>query len=53
MISIEKCDKILRAHNLKLSNEEIQQVREQLYLFASIQMEFDNYNNNKNKDKER
>ena len=49
MLSIERCDKILRTHNLKLSNEEIQQVREQLYLFASIQMEFENYNYNKNK----
>ena len=46
MIAIEKCTKILRAHNLNLTNEEIKQVREQLYLFAAIQMEFENNNNN-------
>ena len=39
MISIERCDKLLRTHNLKLSNEEVKQVREQLYLFAALQME--------------
>lgn len=42
MISIEKCDKILRTHNLNLTNEEIKQVREQLYLFAALQMEHEN-----------
>ncbi len=42
MISIERCDKILRTHNLKLNNEEIKQVRKQLYLFAELQMEHEN-----------
>ncbi len=41
MISLEKCDKILRTHNLNLTNEEVKQVREQLYLFAALQMEFE------------
>lgn len=50
MIPIERCDKILRTHNLKLSNEEVKQVREQLYLFAALQMEFEK--NKKIKDEE-
>ena len=42
MISLERCDKILRTHNLNLTNEEVKQVREQLYLFAALQMEHEN-----------
>ena len=50
MISLERCNKILRTYNLNLTNEEVKQVREQLYLFATLQMEFEN--NKMIKDKE-
>lgn len=50
MIPLERCDKILRTHNLNLTNEEVKQVREQLYLFAALQMEHEN--NKKIKDEE-
>lgn len=42
MLSIERCKEILKANNLKLSDEEVKQVREQLYLFATLQMESEN-----------
>ncbi|MBQ3198360.1 MAG: hypothetical protein IJB63_09625 [Alistipes sp.] len=38
MLSIEKCKEILKKYNYNLSNEEIKQVREVLYLFAEIQI---------------
>ena len=38
MLSIEKCRDILKSHNYDLTNEEIKQVREFLYLFAEIQI---------------
>lgn len=38
MLSIEKCREILKSHNYDLTNEEIKQVREFLYLFAEIQI---------------
>ncbi len=41
MLSIERCDTILRTHNLKLNKEQLKQVREQLYLFAELQMEIE------------
>lgn len=41
MLTIERCKEILSTHNLKLNNEELKQVREQLYLFAELQMEFE------------
>ena len=37
-IIIEKCKEILKKYNYNLSNEEIKQVREVLYLFAEIQI---------------
>lgn len=42
MLSIERCDKVLKAQNLNLTNDEVKQVREFLYLFASLQVEIDN-----------
>lgn len=38
MLSIEKCKEILKSNNYSLSNEEVKQVREFLYLFAEIQI---------------
>ena len=38
MLSIEKCRDILKSHNYDLTNEEIKQGREFLYLFAEIQI---------------
>ncbi len=42
MLSIERCDKVLKEQNLNLKNDEVKQVREFLYLFASLQVEIDN-----------
>ena len=42
MLSIEGCDKALKAQNLNLTNDEVKQVREFLYLFASLQVEIEN-----------
>ena len=38
MLSIERCNEILIKNNHKLTNTEIKQVREILYLFAEIQI---------------
>ena len=38
MLSVERCDEILIKNNYKLTNTEIKQVREILYLFAEIQI---------------
>ena len=38
MLSIERCNEILLKNNYKLTNTEIKQVREILYLFAEIQI---------------
>ena len=38
MLSIESCKEILNKNNYKLSNEDIKQVREFLYLLAEIQI---------------
>jgi hypothetical protein len=38
MLSIERCNEILKTYNYNLTNEEIKQVREILYLFAEIQI---------------
>lgn len=38
MLSIERCNEILIKNNYKLTNTEIKQVREILYLFAEIQI---------------
>ena len=38
MLSIEKCNDILTKYNYKLTNAEVKQVREILYLFAEIQI---------------
>lgn len=38
MLSIERCKDILKSHDCDLTNEEIRQVREFLYLFAEIQI---------------
>lgn len=38
MLSIERCNEILKTYNYQLKNEEIKQVRELLYLFAEIQI---------------
>lgn len=46
MLSIERCDKVLKAQNLNLTNDEVKQVREFLYLFASLQVEIENNKQN-------
>ena len=38
MLSIERCDEVLLRNNYRLTNTEIKQVREMLYLFAEIQI---------------
>ena len=38
MLSIERCNEILIKSNYKLTNTEIKQVREILYLFGEIQI---------------
>ena len=38
MLSVERCNEILINNNYKLTNSEIKQVREILYLFAEIQI---------------
>lgn len=38
MLSVERCNEILINNNYKLTNSEIKQVREMLYLFAEIQI---------------
>ena len=42
MLSIERCNEILRSHNYKLTNEEVKQVRDFLYLFAENQIDAEN-----------
>lgn len=44
MLSIERCNAILKANNLSLNNEEIKQVRDYLYFLAGLQVEADNNN---------
>ena len=39
MISIERCREILGKYGKELTNEEIKQIRETLYLFAGIQID--------------
>lgn len=39
MISLERCREILNAEDHKLSNEEIKEIRDYLYLLANIQLE--------------
>ena len=39
MISIEKCNEKLKSYNYSLSNDEIKQVREFLYLLAELQLD--------------
>ena len=38
MLSIERCNEVLLRNNYRLTNTEIKQVREMLYLFAEIQI---------------
>jgi hypothetical protein len=38
MLSIEKCNEILKKHNYNISNDDIKKVREILYLFAEMQI---------------
>lgn len=47
MLSIERCNAILKANNLTLSNDEIKQVRDYLYFLAGLQIEAENNNENK------
>ena len=37
MLSIERCKEIINPYNHKLTNDEIKQIREILYLFAGLQ----------------
>lgn len=38
MLSIERCKEIIKKNNYDLTNEEIKQVREFLYILAEIQI---------------
>ena len=38
MLSIERCKEIIKPYKCNLTNEEIKQVREILYLFAELQI---------------
>ena len=42
MLSIEKCDEILKANGTKLNNEEIKNLRDYLYFLANLQIEDEN-----------
>ena len=39
MLSIERCREILKEYGKELTNKEIKQIRETLYLFAEIQID--------------
>ena len=47
MLSIEKCQNVLKSHNYILDNEEVKQLRDFLYQIATYQIESGN-NNSKN-----
>ena len=47
MLSIEKCQNVLKSHNYILDNEEVKQLRDFLYQIATCQIETEN-NNSKN-----
>ena len=39
MLSIEKCQNVLKSHNYILDNEEVKQLRDFLYQIATCQIE--------------
>lgn len=47
MLSIEKCQNVLKSYNYILDNEEVKQLRDFLYQIATCQIETEN-NNSKN-----
>jgi len=51
MLTIERCKQILSNHK-NLSNEEIKQLRNYLYLMATLQMESEKKKNNGTKEEE-
>ena len=42
MLSIERCQQILKSNNFSLTNEKVKQVRETLYFLASLEIEVNN-----------
>jgi len=46
MLSIEKCQSILKSSNYILDNEEVKQLRDFLYQIATCQIEIETENNN-------
>lgn len=38
MLSIERCNEILKTYNYQLNNEDIKKIREFLYLLAEVQI---------------
>ena len=44
MLSIEKCQNVLKSHNYILDNEEVKQLRDFLYQIATYQIESENSN---------
>ena len=46
MLSIEKCQNILKSYNYILDNEEVKQLRDFLYQIATCQIEIETENNN-------
>ncbi len=49
MLSIEKCQNVLKSHNYILDNEEVKQLRDFLYQIATYQIEIESENNNSKK----
>ena len=46
MLSIERCQNILKSSNYILDNEEVKQLRDFLYQIATYQIEIETENNN-------
>ena len=42
MISIERCQQILKSNNFTLTNEAVKEVREYLYFLATLEIEVNN-----------
>lgn len=50
MLSIERCKEILKEEGMKLSDEQIKEVREFLYTIANIEYKYKNIKENENGD---
>ncbi len=50
MLSIERCEKILKENGTSMSKEDITQLRDYLYFLAELQMENENKEKNNESD---